>query len=185
MTSTNNAIIGEPEVVEDLAQHPAWLRLKGAAVELRELQAHDGSIPSAHGRARELVASIRSELPEFAELFPHDAAYLSALAADFERWADEQFPVPDFFDSLTAFRPELQRRDGVRHLVVFPMYTQNGSPDRLVEALLVEVIWPEFVAALEATDYSNALFVPIRFIDFTAGYETFSAVLFAEFNHLW
>ena len=37
MTSTNNAIIGEPEVVEDLAEHPAWLRLKASVVELREL----------------------------------------------------------------------------------------------------------------------------------------------------
>jgi len=180
MTSTKNAIIGEPEVVEDLAQHPAWLRLKGAVVELRELQSHDGSIPNPHDRARELVASIQRELPEFAQLLPHDSAYLTALAGDFERWADAQFPVPDFLDSLTAFRPELQRFDGARHLVVFPMYTQNGSSDRLVEGLLVEVIWPDFVAALEASDYSNALFVPIRFIDFTAGYDTFSAVLFPE-----
>jgi hypothetical protein len=180
MTSTSNAIIGEPEVVEDLAHHPAWLRLKAAAVELRELQAHDGSIATDHGRARELVSSIRRELPEFADLLPHDSAYLTALADDFEQWAEAQFPVPDFFDSLTAFRPELQRRDGSRHLVVFPMYTQNGSSDRLVEALLIEVIWPEFVEALEASDYSNALFVPIRFIDFTAGYDTFSAVLFPE-----
>ncbi len=42
------------------------------------------------------------------------------------------------------------------------------------------MIWPEFVAALEAGDYSNALFVPIRFIDFTEGYDTNSAVLFPE-----
>jgi hypothetical protein len=44
----------------------------------------------------------------------------------------------------------------------------------------VEVIWPEFVAALEAGDYSNAMFVPIRFVDFTEGYDTNSAVLFPE-----
>ena len=60
------------------------------------------------------------------------------------------------------------------------MYTQNGSADRHVEAVLIEVVWPEFVAQLEAGDYSNALFVPIRFIDFTAGYDTNSAVLFPE-----
>lgn len=46
--------------------------------------------------------------------------------------------------------------------------------------MLVEVIWPEFIAELEAGDYSNALFVPLRFIDFTAGYDTNSAVLFPE-----
>jgi len=180
MTILKDAIIGEPEVVEGLATHPAWLRLKNAATELRGLQAADGSIASGRGQARELVASIQEELPEFASLFPHDASYLSALTADFQRWADGGFDVPDFLDSLSAFRPELHRADGSRHLVVFPMYTQNGSPDRLVEALLIEVIWPEFIGALEANEYSNKLFVPIRFIDFTAGYDTNSAVLFPE-----
>jgi hypothetical protein len=60
------------------------------------------------------------------------------------------------------------------------MYTQNGSTDRLLEAVLLETIWPEFVADLEASDYSNSLFVPIRFLDFTDGYDTNSAVLFPE-----
>ena len=82
------------------------------------------------------------------------------------------------FDALVEFQPQQHRIDGLQHLVVFPMVTQNGSSDRLVEAVLVEVIWPEFVAELEAGDYSNALFVPLRFIDFTAGYDTNSAVLF-------
>ena len=44
----------------------------------------------------------------------------------------------------------------------------------------MQVIWPEFVADLEAGAYSNKLFVPIRFLDFTAGYDTNSAVLFPE-----
>ena len=60
------------------------------------------------------------------------------------------------------------------------MYTQNGSPDRHVEAVLVQVIWPEFIGELEAGGYSNKLFVPIRFLDFTPGYDTNSAVLFPE-----
>jgi hypothetical protein len=60
------------------------------------------------------------------------------------------------------------------------MYTQNGSPDRHIEAVLLEVVWPEFVAQLEGTEYTNAAFVPIRFLDFTAGYDTNSAVLFPE-----
>ena len=59
------------------------------------------------------------------------------------------------------------------------MYTQNGSRDRHVEALLVEVIWPEFIAQLE-TEYVNKLFVSLRLIDFTPGYDTNSAVLFPE-----
>jgi hypothetical protein len=59
------------------------------------------------------------------------------------------------------------------------MYTQNGSANRFVEAVLVEVIWPEFIDELE-TEYTNGLFVPIRFLDFTPGYDTNSAVLFPE-----
>ncbi len=178
------AIIGEPEVVEDgaTAQSPAWLALKSAVSEIRELQIKDGSIPDAanHARAAELVGEITARIQELAPLFPHDAEYLRASVADFERWAADGFGVPDFLDSLVAFHPEQHRVDGLRHLVVFPMYTQNGSSDRLVEAVLIEVIWPEFVAELEAGDYSNKLFVPVRFVDFTAGYDTNAAVLFPE-----
>ncbi len=172
-------IIGEPEVVEDGA---AWLGLKEAVTQLRELQIQDGSIPddTQHPQSRELVSGITREILNLQPAFPHDAEYLTALVADFERWASEGFGVPDFYDSLVAFHPEHHRINGLRHLVVFPMYTQNGSTDRLVEAVLIEVIWPEFVAELEAGDYSNKLFVPIRFVDFTAGYDTNSAVLFPE-----
>jgi len=63
---------------------------------------------------------------------------------------------------------------------VFPMYTQNGNPDRNFEAVVIRVVWPDFVAALEATRYDNSMFVPISFVDFTAGYDTNSAVLFPE-----
>lgn len=186
MSRTQSAVVGEPEVLEDrstpLQERPEWLAIKAAASALQPMQSHDGSIEDTanHAAAREHVASIRAALPVFADLLPHDAEYLRALDADFARWADEGFGVPDFLDSLVAFQPQRDRVDGLRHLVVFPMYTQNGSTDRLVEAVLVEVIWPEFVAQLEATEYSNALFVPIRFLDFTAGYDTNSAVLFPE-----
>ncbi len=182
-TRAADTIIGEPEVVEDdLALHSAWLALKAAAAELRLLQVHDGSVPdaAAHPRARVLVEALRAELPTFSALFPHDAGYVAALDTDLGRWADGGFAEPDFLDSLQAFQPQLERVDGRRHLVLFPMYTQNGSADRLVEAVLIEVIWPQFVASLEAGEYSNGLFVPIRFIDFTAGYDTNSAVLFPE-----
>ena len=37
------------------------------------------------------------------------------------------FGVPDFLDSLLAFQPQEHRENGLQHLVVFPMYTQNGS----------------------------------------------------------
>ncbi|WP_313356106.1 DUF6421 family protein [Microbacterium sp.] len=198
ITNATQSIIGEPEVVEDAsaAEHSAaWKLLKDAAIAIRPLQVKDGSIPStgpgaqgegsgtqgdAHEAAARHVAAIISGIRALAPAFPHDAAYLDALVVDFQRWADDGFGVPDFLDSLVAFQPQEHRVDGIRHLVVFPMYTQNGSSDRLVEALIVETIWPEFIAELEAGDYGNKLFVSLRLIDFTPGYDTNSAVLFPE-----
>ncbi|WP_309128384.1 DUF6421 family protein [Microbacterium sp.] len=184
-TANTQAIIGEPEVVEDAANaegSAAWDLLKSAAIAIRPLQVKDGSIPveADHAAAAQHVAAIIAGIRALAPAFPHDAEYLEALVKDFQRWADEGFGVPDFLDSLVAFQPQQHRVDGIRHLVVFPMYTQNGSSDRLVEALIVETIWPEFIAELEAGDYGNKLFVSLRLVDFTPGYDTNSAVLFPE-----
>ncbi|TJY70909.1 hypothetical protein E4J89_05800 [Arthrobacter sp. CAU 1506] len=164
------------------AQHPAWLRLKQAATELRGLQVRDGSVPDDGNKAAAArhTDAIIEAVEQLAPLFEHDAEYLDKLATDFRRWRDGGFGVPDFLDSLLAFQPQQHRINGLQHLVVFPMYTQNGSSDRLVEAVLIEVIWPDFIGELEAGAYSNKLFVPIRFLDFTAGYDTNSAVLFPE-----
>lgn len=197
--TTIDAIIGEPEVLEDevavaaialavdVETDPAWLRLKESATRLQSLQAKDGSVPedgdaaSDHrGDASALVDAIADSIEALAPRFPHEAAYLTASVADFRRWQAEGFGIPDFLDSLNEFQPQRHRIDGIRHLVVFPMVTQNGSPDRHVEALVVETIWPEFIAALEAGDYSNKLFVSLRLVDFTPGYDTNSAVLFPE-----
>jgi hypothetical protein len=181
------AIVGEPEVLEDgttaatAEKSAAWIALKDAATALQPLQIKDGSIPEAsdHAAARAHVDTIVASIRTLAPLFPHDAEYLEALPADFAAWVDGGFGVPDFLDSLVAFQPQQHRVDGTRHLVVFPMYTQNGSSERHVEALIVETIWPEFIGQLE-TDYTNKLFVSLRLVDFTPGYDTNSAVLFPE-----
>ena len=164
------------------ATSPEWLQLKAAATALQALQVQDGSVPETadHEAAAGYVRTITAAIQALAPSFPHDADYLSLLVADFGRWADGGFGVPDFLDSLQAFQPQRHRVNGLQHLVVFPMYTQNGSSNRLVEAVLIEVIWPEFIAGLEEGEYSNKLFVPIRFLDFTPGYDTNSAVLFPE-----
>ena len=164
------------------AGNQEWLRLKAAATALQALQVQDGSVPDAeaHEAAAGHVATITAAVAALAPSFPHDADYLELLVADFGRWADGGFGVPDFLDSLQAFQPQQHRVNGLQHLVVFPMYTQNGSSNRLVEAVLIEVIWPEFIGGLEDGEYSNKLFVPIRFLDFTPGYDTNSAVLFPE-----
>lgn len=164
------------------ATHPEWIRLKAAATALQSLQAKDGSVPEEahHTDAAVHVSDIVGAIEALAPTFPHDAAYLDLLLKDFGAWAAGGFGVPDFLDSLLAFQPQQHRENGLQHLVVFPMYTQNGSSSRLVEAVLIEVIWPEFIADLEGSEYSNRLFVPIRFLDFTPGYDSNSAVLFPE-----
>jgi hypothetical protein len=164
------------------ADHPEWQRLKASATALRGLQVQDGSVPEKadHAAAAGHVAAIVDAVKALAPALPHDARYLELLGRDFGRWMEAGFGVPDFLDSLLAFQPQTHRENGLQHLVVFPMYTQNGSSYRLVEAVLIEVVWPEFIAGLEQGDYSNKLFVPIRFLDFTPGYDTNSAVLFPE-----
>ncbi|RJL20528.1 DUF6421 family protein [Bailinhaonella thermotolerans] len=158
--------------------HPAWERLKAAVEELRPLQAKDGSVE--RGDPAPAVAAMSEAIGELAPLFPHDAGYLAAVLDDLRRWAGSGYGVPDFLPSLLAFRPELQRVDGREHLVVFPMYTQNGNPNRNFEAVLIRTVWPSWLADLERERYDNPMFVPIAFVDFTAGYDTDSAVLFPE-----
>jgi hypothetical protein len=160
-----------------------WLALKSAVTELRAMQAKDGSIDreGAHDldRAAVLVTEVRTRVAALAPRFGHDAAYLTALQGDLARWADDGFGVPDFLDSLVAFRPDLCREDGLEHLVVFPMYTQNGNPNRQFEAVWTRVYWPQWLAEIEKS-YDNPMFLSLELVDFTEGYDTNSAVLFPE-----
>jgi hypothetical protein len=183
-TTSATTIIGEPEVVEDgvatLTASPHWVALKAAIAAFQPLQQADGAVVGDITVARALIGTITESIQALAPMFPHDSEYLSALVVDFERWVANGLGEPDFLDSLQAFQPQKNRTNGLRHLVVFPMNTQNGSPDKRVEAVLIEVIWPKFIGELEAGNYGNKLFVPIRFLDFTSGYDTNSAVLFPE-----
>jgi hypothetical protein len=174
-----SAVSDAADAVE-LDEH--WLALKDAVTRIRPLQSKDGSIDAAThdlAAARRLVDDITREIAALAPRFPHDADYLEAVQVDFRRWADEGFGTPDFLDSLVLFRPDQHRVDGLQHLVVFPMYTQNGNLDRNVEALVINVVWPQWLAELEQT-YDNPMFLPVNFVDFTPGYDTNSAVLFPE-----
>ncbi|MFJ8648479.1 DUF6421 family protein [Streptomyces sp. NPDC093546] len=166
--------------------HPAWPALKNAVEEIRAWQSADGSIDlDAEGApARAAVDAaldrVTAAVEQLSPLLPHDAAYHRAAVADLRKWAASGYAVPDFLDSLLAFQPAAQRVDGRQHLVLFPMYTQNGNPDRNLEAVVLRMVWPEWLAELEATRYDNPLFCGITFEDFTAGYDTHSAVLFPE-----
>lgn len=163
-----------------IVEHPAWADLVEAVEALRPLQAADGSVSGDPARAGGYVDRIIADIGALAPLVPHQADYLAACASDFRVWRDSGLGVPDFLDSLQEFHPDQNRRDGVEHLVVFPMYTQNGNPDRNVEAVVIRTVWPDWIAELEATSYDNAAFVPIEFVAFTSGYDTHSAVLFPE-----
>ncbi|MEU8151103.1 DUF6421 family protein [Nonomuraea sp. NPDC048901] len=154
--------------------------LKATVEELRPLQVKDGSVPADKPQAKALVAAIDSQLAEISPYFPQDAAYLAAVRADLAKWSAQDLGVPDFLDSLELFHPDTQRVDGLEHLVVFPMYTQNGNPNRTLEAVWLRTIWPDWLAELESSGYDNPMFVPIAFEDFTSGYDTHSAVLFPE-----
>ncbi|WP_374984162.1 DUF6421 family protein [Streptomyces fradiae] len=169
-----------------VVDHPAWPQLKNAVEEIRVWQSADGSIDfTAEGApartdADAVLDRIAAAVEQLSPLLPHGADYHRALVADLRKWAAEGYGVPDFLDSLMAFHPAAERVDGRQHLVVFPMYTQNGNPDRNLEAVVLRMVWPEWLADLEATRYDNPLFCGITFEDFTSGYDTNSAVLFPE-----
>ncbi|MEU9549914.1 DUF6421 family protein [Streptomyces werraensis] len=169
-----------------VVEHPAWPVLKDAVERIRPWQSKDGSIDfEAEGApsradAEHAVRTVIGAVEELSPLLPHDRAYHEALGKDLARWAEGGFEVPDFLDSLLAFQPAAHREDGLQHLVVFPMYTQNGNPDRNLEAVVFRMVWPDWLAELERTRYDNPLFCGITFEDFTAGYDTNSAVLFPE-----
>jgi Family of unknown function (DUF6421)/Domain of unknown function (DUF4350) len=160
---------------------PAWIRLRDETNALANLQAPDGSLSgdadadadAARGHVERMIEAIE----ELAPRFPHDAEYLRAVVEDLRAW---DFGKPDFTRALEHFRPELQREDGIEHLVVFPMYKQNGSRDTCFEALIVRVPWPDWIAELERTRYDNAKFVPVELVDSTEGYHSECATLFPE-----
>ena len=170
-------------IVSAAAADPAWARLRDTTDELRLLQGPRGDVDLSRedvGRVRAAIDAMVAAIGELAPRFAHEAAYLEQVTRDLRRWLDEGCGKPDFGASLALFRPELARRDGIERLVVFPMYTPNGSPDTRFEALIVRTPWPEFVATLERERYDNAKYVPVELVDHTAGYDGECAVLFPE-----
>ena len=162
---------------------PAWIRLKAAVEELRLAQSADGSIDTSEhdaDKARNLAAAIAESVQALKPRFPHQHDYIDAVSADTLAWAEAGYPKPAFDRSTEAFRPERDRRDGIEHLAVFPMYKQNASTDTCFEALVIRVPWPEWIAELEGERFDNAKFLPVTFVDYTSGYDSECAVLFPE-----
>jgi hypothetical protein len=159
---------------------PAWASLKAETDALRLMQEPDGSIDLSRHDPAPHVDAMAESVELLAPRFPHQEAYLSAVVSDLRQWAAAGFEQPDFGHSLELFRPDLHRADGIEHLVVFPMYLQNASRDKRFEALIVRVPWPDWLAELERERYDNPKFVPVTFVDNTAGYDSECAVLFPE-----
>jgi hypothetical protein len=178
----HGALVKHLPVTAGATSDPAWLRLREATERLRKLQNADGSLRenASDSGAAGLVDTITAAIAELEPRFEHQADHLRATVGDLRTWVSEGFGVPDFRLSLELFRPDLHRGDGIEHLVVFPMYKQNGSRDRVFESLIVRVPWPEWLDELERTRYQNPKFVPVTFVDYTSGYDSECAVLFPE-----
>lgn len=160
----------------------SWIDLATAIENLRPLQENDGSIDATkhnlESAAKEVAAIIQS-IAELTIHFLHQDAYLKQVQIDLRSWVSDGFQVPDFYDSLELFRPDLSRIDGIENFAVFSMYTQNGSPNTNLEAVITRTFWPEWLAQHEKI-YQNRAFVPIEFVAYTTGYDTNSAVFFPE-----
>jgi hypothetical protein len=158
----------------------AWQKLASSVEAMRVLQAKDGSVEGDKQEAKALALAMIEAISALLPRFEHQREHLEATIRDMQKWIDSDFGVPDFLDSLVLFRPDLHRIDKLENLVVFPMYTQNGNPNRNFEAAVTRTVWPEWISELEARAYHNPAFVPIEFVAFTKGYDTNSAVLFPE-----
>ena len=169
------------EARRQLLSNPAWQKLQASIELMRPLQNKDGAIEDAanHQQAAELLADVIESIKALAPNFAHQSDYLAQVVKDLEAWQAAGFAKPDFYQSLELFRPDLMRSNDVQHLAVFSMYTQNGNPNRNLEALVTNTFWPTWLADKEKK-YSNPAFIPIEFIGFTAGYDTNSAVFFPE-----
>ncbi len=176
-----DAAVLRMENLPSIASSHEWVRLRGIINTLRAIQEPDASVTLAnHDGAAKLTDAAAGEIRALAPHFPHDAEYFTLLADDFMKWRRGGFGRPDFAASLAAFRPERNRRDGLGHLAVFPMYTPNASSASRFEAMLIRTHWPDWLAALERGCYPNPKFIPLSLVDFTDGYASECAVLFPE-----
>ena len=164
-----------------LTDNPGWTALQAAIESMRPMQNKDGAIEDAsqHAQAASLLDQVIISIRALTPNFSHQTEYLTQVVKDLEAWREGGFAKPDFYQSLELFRPDLLRSNDVQHLAVFSMYTQNGNPNRNLEALVTNTFWPTWLADKEKK-YSNPAFIPIEFIGFTAGYDTNSAVFFPE-----
>lgn len=172
-----------PARPSDALGDPHWDALRSAVDELRRCQRGDGSVDlarHARGYLDAAVGQIATAIGGLTRHFEHQREQLAAVVDDLRAWAGGGYERPDVGASLELLRLERWRADGAEHLVVAPMRKQNGPPGCALEALIVRVPWPDWLAELEAARYVNAKFVPVELVDATAGYDSECATLFPE-----
>ena len=180
------AFAGVQTVIDSPARSdPAWAELKAAVEELRLTQEPDGSVDLSDARRRPPRRAGRRRSPSAAEqpgaaTSPTRRTTSTPCAPTCAPGSTPASPSPTSSARSRRSAPSATARDGIEHLVVFPMYKQNASRDTCFEALIVRVPWPDFVAELERSGYDNPKFVPVNFVDYTAGYDSECAVLFPE-----
>ena len=159
-----------------------WVELSQSIESLKKLQEKDGSVIESEKQAQafKLVTEIKGAIRILEPNFPADKLYLAEVISDLDKWVAASYTKPDFYQSLAIFRPELQRIDGLQHLVVFPMYTQNGNANINFEALIITTYWPNWLAVMEANGYDNKGFLTIMLEFATSGYDNHCATLFPE-----
>jgi len=148
------ASAGTPAAAPWTSNDEAWLRLADAVQALRPMQSADGSIDlDAHDRTAVdvLLAQVVESVGALAPRFAHQGDQLAATVSDLRAWAAAGYGRPDFVESLRLFRPDLRREHGIEHLAVFAMYTQNGNPNRNLEAVITRTFWPDWLADQETT----------------------------------
>ena len=148
--------VGSEGHVAHVASLPEWVALRDCTNALGLLQAPDGALAGDADEAGRHVAAIAEALGSLRDRFEHQADYLDAAIDDLHAWSAGGFAKPDFTRSLALLRPELQRRDGIEHLVFFPMYKQNASRETCFEALIVR----RAVAGLDRRARAHALREP-------------------------
>ncbi|HET9718829.1 MAG TPA: DUF6421 family protein, partial [Solirubrobacteraceae bacterium] len=178
VTGGRGAQVPEP----DRELPDGWDQLHEQTNALALLQNPDGSLTEDADRdtASAHVDAILAALERLRPHFTHQEHYLEMAGADLRAWRESDYAKPDFTRALDAFRPDQHRVNGLRSLAFFPMYKQNGSRDTCFEALIFDVPWPDWIAALERTRFDNPKYVPVALVAATRGYDSECAVLFPE-----
>lgn len=159
-----------------------WNLLCETIEKLKSIQESNGSVLDGDSKveAAVFVKIIQDVVVKLIPTFLHDELYLLEVNRDLSKWEESDFAKPDFYNSLALFHPESMRVDGLRHLVIFPMYTQNGNTSTNFEALIVKTFWPKWLALIEANGYDNKGFLTLMLEIATSGYSNHCATLFPE-----